>query len=237
MAQDVMNLTLEPRSITGKAVKHLRKDGKTPAVIHDHGQPSIIVEADTVSLLKAYRQAGKHHPIILSAGGKTYTAMIKTVEFEPRKHLLNHVVFNAVAADQVVEAEIPIEPQFNEGNEASPAERSGLIVLNNLESVTVEALPKDLPEVIYYDAEKLVEIGDQISVADLILPPSVVLKTETNHAVATVYEPSALAAANESAGGSAEEAVPAEESETAEEGATGEASSESAGAGSEKTES
>ena len=238
MAQDVISLSLEPRSVTGKAVKHLRKDGKVPAVIHDHGAPSIIVEGDAESLLKVVRQAGKHHPIALSAGGKSYTAMIKTVEFEPRRHRLNHIVFNAVSADQVVEAEIPIAPKYLEGNEASPAERSGLIVLNNLESVTVEALPKDLPDVIYYDAEKLVEIGDQISVADLLVPNNIELKTEANHAVATVYEPSALAAANESAGGTAEEAVPAEEEEgeAAEESSEGEASSSDA-SDTEKTKS
>ncbi len=223
MAQDVINLSLDPRSVTGKAVKHLRKNGKVPAVIHDHGRPSIIVEADAVNMLKIYQQIGKHHPINLSAGGKTYTAMIKTVEFEPRKHRLNHIVFNAVAADQMVEAEIPIEPRYAEGNDASPAERSGLIVLNNLELVTIEALPKNLPDVIYYDAERLSAIGDQVSVADLILPADVELKTELTHAVATVYEPSALAAANESAGGTAEETVPAEE----EAGESSEAANES----------
>lgn len=213
MAQDVISLSLDTRSVTGKAVKHLRKNGKVPAVIHDHGRPSIIVEADAVSLLKAYQKAGRHHPIILTAAGKTYTAMIKTVEFEPRKHRLNHIVFNAVAADQMIEAEIPIEPRYAEGNEATPAERAGLIVLNNLETVNIEALSKDLPNVIYYDAERLQEIGDQIYVSDLILPNSVVLKTELTHSVATVYEPSALAAANESAGGTAEEVVIAEEVE------------------------
>ncbi len=214
MAQETISLTLEPRTITGKAVKHLRKAGKVPAVIHDHGRPSINVEGDKLTIQRIYQQAGKHHPIVLTAGGKTYTAMIKTVEFEPRKNQLNHVVFNAVAADQKVEAEVPVEPQYPEGTEASPAEKSGLIVLNNLEAVEVEALPKDLPDVIYYDAEKLAEIGDHISVSDLIVPPDVIIKTEAGHAVATVYEPSALAAANESAGGTSEEETPAEEAET-----------------------
>ena len=215
MAQDVIKLTLEPRNITGKAVKHLRKAGKIPAVIHDHGRPSIIVEGDSISLLRVYRLAGKHHPISLTADGKTYTAMIKAVEFEPRKNSLNHVVFNAVAADQMVEAEVPVEPRYADGDESSPAEKTGLIVLNNLEAVEIEALPKDLPDVIYYDASRLVEIGDQVSVENLIVPPNVTIKTELNHAVATVYEPSALAAANETAGGTAEEQVLAEESEEA----------------------
>ncbi len=215
MSNDSINITLEPRTITGKAVKHLRKQGKVPAVIHDHGKDSIIVEGDSLSMLRAYQQAGKHHPIDIDAGGKQYTAMIKTVEFEPRKHQLNHIVFNAVAANQMVEAEVPIEPRYAEDNNASPAERSGLIVLSNLEAVEVEALPKDLPDVIYYDAEKLAEIGDHLTVADLIVPPNVTIKTDASHAIVTVYEPSALAAANDAAGGGEE--AESSEAETAEE--------------------
>ena len=210
MAQDSIDLTLEPRTVIGKGVKHLRSSGKTPAVIHDHGRPSIIVEGDSVILHKVYLQAGKHHPINLTTAGKTYTAMIKTVEFEPRKHRLNHMVFNAVAADQMVEAEVPIQPKYAEGNEASPAEKASLIVLNNLETVEVEALPKDLPDVIYFDGEILVEVGDHVSVADLIVPANVTIKSELNQAVATVYEPSALAAANDAMGGTADEEVEVE---------------------------
>ena len=207
MAQDTIHLELAPRTVTGKAVKHLRKEGIVPAVIHDHGQPSIIVEADGLALLKVYKQAGKHHPVNLTADGKTYTAMIKTAEFEPRKHRLNHVVFNAVSADQVVEAEVPVEAKYADDNDASPAERAGLIVLSNVETVEIEALPKNLPDVIYYDGELLVEIGDHISVADLIVPVNVIVKSDPGQAIATVYEPSALAAANDAAGGTDEEAV------------------------------
>jgi len=222
MAQETISLSLEPRTVVGKAVKHLRKAGKVPAVIHDHGRPSIIVEGDGVTLLKVYQQAGKHHPISLTTDGKNYTVMIKTAEFEPRKHHLNHVVFNAVAADQMVEAEIPVQPKYAGDDESSPAEKAGLIVLNNIETIEVEALPKNLPDVIYYDGDKLIEIGDHIAVADLLVPENVTIKTDLSQAVATVYEPSALAAANDAAGGTEEEAeVEAVESEE-----TDEASSE-----------
>ncbi|MEI9914041.1 MAG: hypothetical protein WDN66_03590 [Candidatus Saccharibacteria bacterium] len=144
MSDDLIEIELEKRDVLGKGVKHLRSAGKIPAVIHNHGQDSIIVQGDSVALLKIFKKAGKHHTVDVKAGGKTYTTLIKDAEFEPRKHQLNHIVFNAVAADQVVEAEVPIEARYDEGNDGSPAERSGLMVLNNLERVTVESLPKDL---------------------------------------------------------------------------------------------
>jgi large subunit ribosomal protein L25 len=225
VSDDVISLSLEPRDVTGKAVKHLRRDGIIPAVVHDHGKPSLIVQADGVQLLKVWRAAGKHHPVQIKAAGQSLTALIKTAEFDPRKHLLTHVVFNAVRADEKVEAEVPIHPKYNEGNEAAPAERAGFIVLAQLDAVLVEAVPSKLPDVLYYDAEKLVDVGDHATVADLIVPEGVEVKVEANHSIATVYEPSALAAANEDAGGDAEEPT-AEESETEGEAAESDAEAE-----------
>lgn len=215
MSQDSINLTLEPRSVTGKAVKHLRREGTVPAVIHDHGKDSVLVQADYNTLVKVWQQAGKHHPVNLKTNDKTYTALIKTAEFDPRKHMLTHVVFNAVDKNQKVEAEVPVHAHYDEGNESSPAERNGLIVLSHLDAVQVKAIPSKIPDFLEYDAEKLVEIGDNITVADLTVPEDVELLTEPEHSIATVYEPSALQAANEAAAGEAEAgdeaAVPAEE--------------------------
>jgi hypothetical protein len=50
----------------------------------------------------------------------------------------------------------------------------------------------------------LVEVGDHITVAELKVPDGVVIKTEPETVIATVYEPSAIAAANEDAGGTAD---------------------------------
>jgi len=214
MSNDSIKLSVDPRTITGKAVKHLRTAGRLPAVIHDHGKDSILVEGDAVQMLKVWKQAGKHHPVELKAGDQNFVVLIKTADFDPKKHQLTHLVFNAVDKNQMVDAQVPIQPRYAEGNESSPAERSGLIVLTQLEAVAVKAVPSMIPDVLLYDAEKLVEIGDHATVADLIVPENVEIETDANHAVATVYEPSALAAANEAAAGDGED-VSAVESDTA----------------------
>ncbi len=218
MAHDAITLALEPRAVTGKSVKHLRKEGLLPVVIHDHGKASVIVQGNTIAILKAYRQAGKHHPVEITAGGKKYTAMIKVAEFEPRKHALTHVVFNAVSAGQKVEADVPIHPQYAEGNESTPAERNSLMVISNIEAVRVKALPNSIPDALYYDAEKLVEVGDHVTIGDLILPSDIEIDTDLNQTIATVYEPSAVAAANDAAGGDADESENAEAAVAAEQG-------------------
>lgn len=203
MSQDSITLEVAARSVSGKAVKHLRKEGIVPAVIHDHGKNSVMVQGMYLDLMRAYKAAGKHHPIELKTPDNTYTVLIKDAEFEPKKNQLTHLVFNAVDKNQKVEAEIPIQPQYAEDNESSPAERAGLIVLSQLEAVQVRAIASKLPDVLYYDAEKLVEVGDHLTVADLTAPEGVEFITDENHAIASVFEPSALAAANDAAGGDA----------------------------------
>lgn len=216
MSKDTINLDLQPREVLGKAVKHLRKDGIIPAVIHDHGKESLHVQADYVAIYKVWQKAGKHHPIQLTAGDHSFTALIKSATFDPRKHRLSHVVFNAVDKNQKVEASIPVRARYDEGNESSPAERAGLIVLSQLEEVEVRAIASKLPDFLEYNAEVLVEIGDHVTVADLVVPEGVEIETEATHSLATVYEPGALAAANDAAGGDAEEVAPVAEGEVAE---------------------
>lgn len=211
---DKVELTLKKRDITGKQVKSLREEGMVPAVIHDHGKDSVVVMAPYLDMAKAYQRVGRHHPINLSAGSKHYTALIKSVTRDPKKNKITHVVFNAVAADQKVDASIPVKIKYAEEQESTPAERAGLVVLNQLEEVEVEAFPKDLPEVIYFDGEKLVDAGDSVTVADLKVPANVAIKADPGHPVATVFEPSALQAANDAAAGDAEEEQPAETEES-----------------------
>lgn len=222
--QEVVLEVQKREVVGGKAVKRLRKDGVVPAVIHDHGKESLHVQVNYLDILKTYQKAGKHHPVSVKAGNRHFTALIKDVDIDPKKHQLRHVVFNAVKANEKVDAEVPVRIRYAEGEESTPAERTGLIVLNQLDVVEVEALPRDLPDVLEFDGEKLVEVGDSVTVADLIVPAGVTVKTDPTHPLATVFEPSALQAANDAAGGEAEEEAGAEEAEA---GAEGEAEAKS----------
>ncbi|HSX52791.1 MAG TPA: 50S ribosomal protein L25 [Patescibacteria group bacterium] len=223
--QDIA-LVLEERKVLGKQVKHLRRDGMTPAVIHDHGQASKVVMAPSVDLLKVYHQAGKHHPLSLTLGKDTYMALIKDADFDPKRNQLRHIVFNAIKQDEKVETEVPIRLLGD-----IPAEKAGLMVITQLDSVDIEAYPKDLVDELTVDATGLVEIGDKIHVSDIVLPSGVEILTEAEHPIATVEETKAQMSEEEITGEAAEEGTEGEEGA---EGAEGEASAE--GESAQKTE-
>ncbi len=184
LSNEEITLTLEKREVLGKQVRGLRREGKIPAVIHDHGKPSIHVMAPTGVMVKAYTQAGKHHPVSLTVGKQQFMALIKSVDFEPRKQTVRHVVFNAIKADEKQRTEVPVH--FMEGE--IPAEKAGFMVIRTLDAVEIEALPKDLIDVLEVDASGLAEIGDKITVADIKAPATVEIITEPEHSIAVVEE-------------------------------------------------
>lgn len=184
MAVDIDKpVKLEERKTVRKGLNGLRREGKVPAVIHNHGQKSIYVMAPELELDRIYRLAGKHHPLQLVVGDQKFLALIKGVHFNPVKHSMQHIVFQALRRDETIEAEIPI--RF-EGE--IPAEKIGLMVLTQLDHIEVEALPKDLPDELVVDATKLSELHDKITVADLVIPENVTVLTELDHPIATVVE-------------------------------------------------
>lgn len=213
MSTGDITLTLEKRDVVGKQVRALRREGKVPAVIHNHGKDSIIVNAPFIEITKVYQQAGKHHPVDLEVGGDKYLAIIRDVDLDPRKNTLRHVVFNAVRQNEKVQTEVPIH---FEGDSA--AEKAGHMLLPQLEAVEIEATPRNLPDQFVVKVDELAEIGDKITVATLDVPEGVTILTDAEHPIISVVETPAEVS---------------EESETeAEEGAEGE---ESPGGSEEET--
>ncbi len=182
MSDDVV-LKLEEREVVGKKLGAMRRDGWVPAVIHDHGKPSIHVMGRQAEVSKAFKAAGKNQPVDVTVGSKKFLTLIKQAPYVPLKTDLQHVVFQALKQNEKVEAEVPI---IIEGD--APAEKLGYMVLHQLDSVQVQALPKDLPEKLVLPAEKLAEIGDKLTVADLRAPSGVVILTELEHTIVTVTE-------------------------------------------------
>lgn len=215
---DKVSLKLDERTVHGKKVAKLRKDGLVPAVVYGAGIDPISVQVEDGVFTKVYRQAGSHAPVHLTIGTKKKIAMIKDVDRDPVKGSVRHISFHAVNAKDPVTAEVPIR-LVGEGE--SEAEKAGLIVLQNLDKIEVKALPMDLPEAVEVSIVGLKEAGEKVTLGDATLPEGVeFVEHDSGHGdedeeekahvtdlmVASVWEPAALQAANESAAGDGDDA-------------------------------
>ncbi len=214
---DKITLTIQERELHGKKLAGLRKQGLVPGVVYGADMEAMSVQAVEGELVKVVKAAGRHTPVQL-AGKKRRIAMIKDVDRDPVKHTIRHISFHAVRADEPVTAEVPIR-LIGEGE--SIAEKNGLVILQALEQLEVKALPMELPEALEVSIAELAEAGDRVTVADIKIPAGVEIvdnddgraddegeerQTVMDLVVASVYEPSALQAANDAAGGDAESA-------------------------------
>jgi len=211
MSED--KLSLAKRELTGKKVKSLREQGLIPSVVFGGKGEPVLTQSPYNETEKVLLSAGYHSPIDLDIDGKKQMALVKGVHVDPVKRTIQNIEFQAISANQVVEATTPIEIVNFEQSDASKAH---LTILQVMEEIDVKAKPADLPESIIVDASGLKTVEDGIVVADLQLPKGVELadkELDPESAIANVYDPAEEAAEREAeaeADKAAEEARAAE---------------------------
>lgn len=199
-----ISLKLNERTMTGKKAATLRREGMVPSVVYGGKAEPIATQSPLVETTKVAQTAGKHSPVHLVIDGKKKLAIIKSIDIHPIKRSLRHVAFHTIKQNESIVTEVPI---VLTGMGESPAERAGLVILQALEHTEIKARPANLPESLEVPVDGLETTDDKLTLNDITLPEGVEFadaEQDVSLVVANVYEPSALQAANESAGGDAE---------------------------------
>lgn len=210
-----ISLKLDERTAAGKQVAKLRRDGLVPSVVYGGTAEPISTQSQLVETTKVVHSAGKHSPVHLTIGGKKKLAIIKSIDLDPVKHSVRHVAFHTIKTNEKIVTQVPV---ILTGVGESEAEKVGLVVLQAIEHLEVRAIPANLPESLELSIVDLATADDKLTVADIELPEGVEfadMEQNTELVIANVYEPSALQAANDAAGGDAVDVadVPAENGE------------------------
>lgn len=200
-----ISLKLEKRTAEGKKVSKLRQAGIIPSVVYGGNDQPMMTQSLLTETAKVVNSVGKHTPIDLLIDGHKKLAIIKDIDRDPIKHSLRHVAFHTINQNDIITTEVPI---ILVGQGESAAERAGLVILQALEHIEVKAKPADLPESIELSIVGLETDEDKLVISDIKLPKGVEfadIDQDMELVIANVYEPGALQAANEAAGGDATE--------------------------------
>jgi large subunit ribosomal protein L25 len=176
-------LTATSRTETGKAVAHLRKAGKVPAVVFGHGLESISVTLDAHEFDLLRRTIHSNSIISLEIDGKDKRrVMVHGIHIDPRTRHLLHVDLFALKSGEEVTVEVPLHTV----GEAYAATKLGGTLLHTVDRVRVRALPEALPEAFEVSVEPLVDFDAAIHLRDVALPPGVTLLADPDEVVAKV---------------------------------------------------
>jgi large subunit ribosomal protein L25 len=113
---------------------------------------------------------------------QTVPVIVKSAQYDKVTLEPIHFDFLKVNLRKKIESDIDVS-YFNEPG----AVKNNLAVVQLVKrTVTVNATPDKTPEAVEFDAEKLVEIGDTVTVQDLIVEKGVELKDDPEEVVATL---------------------------------------------------
>lgn len=167
------------RETFGKGVaRKLRVAGKTPVVVYGHGTEPKHISIETHPLSLILRQANAL--IELNIEGTTELVLVKDVQRDPVRQIIEHVDMIIVKKGETVDVEVPIHVV------GEPF--SGTNALQDLNTLRLSVPATAIPESVSVDIEGATE-GTQILAGDVVIPAGSTLLDAADHLVVQVVAP------------------------------------------------
>lgn len=178
----IHDLSAQARTEFGKgAARRTRRAGRIPAVIYGTSLDAPIhVSFEELEFNTLLRYNGLNTLVNIDVDGEKQLAMIKSVDQNVLTFDFDHADLLAVAAGETVEVEIPV---IVEG-EGAP----GTMIMQEVDAVLVEAPALSIPDEFTVSVEAL-EVGAQVTAADIKLPKGVTLSGESDLLLVNVVAP------------------------------------------------
>ncbi len=182
-----LELAVDPRTVMGKKVKALRREGIIPAHLYGRGTESLALQTSTQTMINLLRAAGANAIIDLRINGESEArpVVLRGVQRNPVTSELVHVDFFQISLTEKLRSEVPLILI----GEAPAVSEYGGVLLQMLDRVAIEALPTDVPERIEVDVSELDTLDASIFVRDLAIPPTAEVLDALDQVVAKVAQP------------------------------------------------
>jgi len=177
------------RDVVGKKVKHLRKEGKLPAVVYGHAVEPTPITLDQREAADILRDASSSTLITLFVDDEEYVVLARDQQKSILLRELLHVDFQALALDEKVRAFVEL---VLSDDESLAVEEHGALLVSGLDALEIECMPRELPEQIVVDVSALKKIGDTVLVRDLDLPESINILDDPSTMLVVATPPSEI---------------------------------------------
>jgi large subunit ribosomal protein L25 len=180
-------LSATPRTVLGKKVKQLRRQGILPANVYGRSLDSTAIQVDAREFAHNIKTSGIRHMFELNIDG----------EREPRYVVIRgltrkggtgdaiHVDFYQVDPNRPITANVPLRI---EGEAPAVRDLAGTLV-HSLDLVAIRCTPLAIPDALVADASSLKSFDVSLTVADLQAPEGIEILTDPSVVVATVMPP------------------------------------------------
>ncbi len=180
---DEIQLAVQPRTVLGKQVLALRRQGIIPIALYGgHIAPSSW-QAEERTLRLVLSKAGHNRLIYLNMGdGTPHVVIAREIQHEPISGRLLHVDLQEISLTEKMTVDVPVVLR---GTSPAVARGEGLLI-HGLEEVTLRVLPTDLIPEIVVDVSVLNAVNDTLHVSDLKLGDKFEILTPAEEMLAKV---------------------------------------------------
>lgn len=175
------------RTVIGKQVGALRREGKLPAVIYGHGLAPTPISLDLREATRILGTLTSSSIINVELDGKENATLVREKQKDFIRGSLLHVDFQAVSLTEKIRTKVGIEIT---GIAPAIKDFNGVMV-TGIDDIEVECLPKDLPGRIVVDISGLANIGDGIYLRDIPIPENVEFLAEPDEMIVLITHPAA----------------------------------------------
>lgn len=210
-----VELSASVRNQFGKgAMRRLRMDGKTPAVLYGAGTEPLALQLETTRFYQELVQLQRRNALVTLTldNGDTHHVLIQDVQTDPVRDTLVHADFHKIDVNEV--RQFAVQVTFT--GIAKGVDLGGRLIIEH-DTIVLEGLPTDIPDDCKLDVTDL-DIGDKTLLSALELPESVTMLTDKDLVCVKVD----VAAKEKEEEIEDEEAMESEETEEAETSAEGE---------------
>jgi large subunit ribosomal protein L25 len=186
MANETLSLALQPREITGKYVKRLRKEGILPLGICGRGVEPYPAQIDEREFMRVINKAGFTGLIeITMPGKKKQSAFLQELQRHPVTGRPVHADLKVVDVNRPLEVEVPVVAHGE-----NPLVDKGQALLNHLvTALLVRALPAHIPHQFDVDITTLTDFDQHIYVRDLQIGDDVEILVEGDTVLFSLAHP------------------------------------------------
>lgn len=179
-----MELAADTRKIFGKKVRFLRRQGITPTHLYGHNVEPLPLQCDTVQLRKVLARTGTTGLIELKVdkARKTRAVMTREIQKDARTGELIHVDFYQVRMEEKIRVEVPIVPI----GEAPALKIKENFLAHELDTLSIECLPNEIPAQIELDISILEEAEQSIHVSDIVLGDNITVITNPEQLIVKI---------------------------------------------------
>jgi large subunit ribosomal protein L25 len=178
-------LNAELRETRGKRnARRQRRAGRLLAILYGHGQPSVSLSLSAEEMEAAVRHGAR---LVKLTGAVEEQAFIRQLQWDPwGKHVL-HVDFTRVSEHEKVQVMVAVDLRGE-----APGMKLGGVVKHLIHELEIECEATAIPERLHVNINHL-NLRDEISIAQLELPPGVVVLGDPESVVVECAEPVAVA--------------------------------------------